>query len=82
MPNKETQWGYQTKLHILQVLLARHRKHGGYYAVKVLRKQMIVQRKEVHFLTYLTHPAPGAFVFTVKNPSCHFVSLAAEACDG
>ncbi|KAK5862322.1 hypothetical protein PBY51_017732 [Eleginops maclovinus] len=29
-----------------KVLLARHRKHGGYYAVKVLQKQMIVKRKE------------------------------------
>lgn len=31
----------------LQVLLARHRKQGGYYAVKVLQKQMIIKRKEV-----------------------------------
>ncbi|KAL7393783.1 hypothetical protein ABVT39_015917 [Epinephelus coioides] len=29
-----------------KVLLARHRKRGGYYAVKVLQKQMIVKRKE------------------------------------
>ncbi|XP_041650345.1 serine/threonine-protein kinase Sgk2b [Cheilinus undulatus] len=29
-----------------KVLLAKHRKHGGYYAVKVLQKQMIVKRKE------------------------------------
>lgn len=29
-----------------KVLLARHRKHGGYYAMKVLQKQMIVKRKE------------------------------------
>ncbi|KAG8010075.1 Serine/threonine-protein kinase Sgk1 [Nibea albiflora] len=28
------------------VLLARHRQYGGYYAVKVLQKQMIVKRKE------------------------------------
>ncbi|KAK1895691.1 Serine/threonine-protein kinase Sgk1 [Dissostichus eleginoides] len=30
-----------------KVLLARHRKDGGYYAVKVLQKQMIVKRNEV-----------------------------------
>ncbi|XP_037640621.1 serine/threonine-protein kinase Sgk2b isoform X1 [Sebastes umbrosus] len=29
-----------------KVLLARHRKHGGVYAVKVLQKQMIIKRKE------------------------------------
>ncbi|KAI9540460.1 Serine/threonine-protein kinase Sgk1 [Dissostichus eleginoides] len=29
-----------------KVLLARHRKDGGYYAVKVLQKQMIVKRNE------------------------------------
>uniref|UniRef100_A0A8C9X3D6 Serine/threonine-protein kinase sgk-1 n=1 Tax=Sander lucioperca TaxID=283035 RepID=A0A8C9X3D6_SANLU len=29
-----------------KVLLARHRKNKGYYAVKVLQKQMIVKRKE------------------------------------
>ncbi|KAF6739583.1 Serine/threonine-protein kinase Sgk1 [Oryzias melastigma] len=29
-----------------KVLLARHRKQGGYYAVKVLQKQMIIKRKE------------------------------------
>ncbi|CAJ1062206.1 serine/threonine-protein kinase Sgk2b [Xyrichtys novacula] len=29
-----------------KVLLAKHRKHGGYYAVKVLQKQMIIKRKE------------------------------------
>ncbi|XP_059194410.1 serine/threonine-protein kinase Sgk2b [Centropristis striata] len=29
-----------------KVLLARHRKDGGYYAVKVLQKQMIIKRKE------------------------------------
>ncbi|XP_060906571.1 serine/threonine-protein kinase Sgk2b [Labrus mixtus] len=29
-----------------KVLLAKDRKHGGYYAVKVLQKQMIVKRKE------------------------------------
>ncbi|XP_030606075.1 serine/threonine-protein kinase Sgk2b [Archocentrus centrarchus] len=29
-----------------KVLLARHRKQGRYYAVKVLQKQMIVKRKE------------------------------------
>ncbi|XP_074539515.1 serine/threonine-protein kinase Sgk2b [Halichoeres trimaculatus] len=29
-----------------KVLLAKHRKQGGYYAVKVLQKQMIVKRKE------------------------------------
>ncbi|XP_042345704.1 serine/threonine-protein kinase Sgk2b [Plectropomus leopardus] len=29
-----------------KVLLAKHRKHGGYYAVKVLQKQMIVKRRE------------------------------------
>lgn len=30
-----------------QVLLARHRKLGGYFAVKVLHKQAVVMRKEV-----------------------------------
>ncbi|XP_023118334.1 serine/threonine-protein kinase Sgk2b [Amphiprion ocellaris] len=29
-----------------KVLLAKHRKQGGYYAVKVLKKKMIVKRKE------------------------------------
>ncbi|TWW79236.1 serine/threonine-protein kinase Sgk2b isoform X1 [Takifugu flavidus] len=29
-----------------KVLLAKHRKHGRYYAVKVLQKEMIVKRKE------------------------------------
>ncbi|XP_029308229.1 serine/threonine-protein kinase Sgk2b [Cottoperca gobio] len=29
-----------------KVLLARHREQGGYYAVKVLQKQMIAKRKE------------------------------------
>lgn len=29
------------------MLLARHRKQGGYYAVKVLQKQAIVKHKEV-----------------------------------
>ncbi|XP_054477330.1 serine/threonine-protein kinase Sgk2b isoform X2 [Anoplopoma fimbria] len=29
-----------------KVLLARHKKHGGYYAVKVLQKQIIFKRKE------------------------------------
>uniref|UniRef100_A0A665WBE5 Serum/glucocorticoid regulated kinase 2b n=1 Tax=Echeneis naucrates TaxID=173247 RepID=A0A665WBE5_ECHNA len=33
-------------LKCLQVLLAKHKKQGGYYAVKVLQKQMIVKRKE------------------------------------
>lgn len=57
-------------LNILQVLLARHREQGGYYAVKVLQKQMIVKRKEVH---HLTHPSPAASVPPFMNPSFHFI---------
>lgn len=67
---------------IVQVLLARHRKHGGYYAVKVLQKQIIVKRREVHSLTYLIHPSPGPSACPFMIPSSHFLSLAAEARDG
>lgn len=67
---------------ILQVLLARHRKHGGYYAVKVLQKQMVVKRREVHYLTLFTCPSPGASVCPFMTLSFHCVLLAAEARDG
>lgn len=54
---------------ILQVLLARHRKHGGYYAVKVLQKQMIVKRREVNYLKLFTYPSPGASVCPLMSLS-------------
>lgn len=64
------------------MLLARHRKHGGYYAVKVLQKQMIVKRREVNDLKLFTYPSPGASVCPLMSLSFHCVLLAAEACDG
>lgn len=37
----------------LQVLLARNRKQGSYYAVKMLQKKVIIQRKEVTDLSVI-----------------------------
>nr|XP_061789624.1 serine/threonine-protein kinase Sgk1-like [Nerophis lumbriciformis] len=60
-----------------KVLLARHRKHGGYYAVKVLQKQTIVMRKEQQhvmversvLLKGLQHPFLVGLHYSFQTPN-------------
>ncbi|KAM9852105.1 serine/threonine-protein kinase Sgk2b [Aulostomus maculatus] len=66
-----------------KVLLARHRKHGGYYAVKVLQKQMIVKRKEQKhvmversvLLKGLQHPFLVGLHFSFQTPQMLYFVL-------
>ncbi|XP_026228578.1 serine/threonine-protein kinase Sgk2b isoform X2 [Anabas testudineus] len=65
-----------------KVLLARHRKQGGYYAVKVLQKQMIVKRKEKHVMVErsvlqkaLLHPFLVGLHFSFQTPNTLFFVL-------
>ncbi|XP_078143142.1 serine/threonine-protein kinase Sgk2b [Centroberyx gerrardi] len=60
-----------------KVLLARHRKSGGYYAMKVLQKQIIVKRKEQRhvmversvLLKGLQHPFLVGLHFSFQTPN-------------
>uniref|UniRef100_A0A7N6A5Z7 Serine/threonine-protein kinase sgk-1 n=1 Tax=Anabas testudineus TaxID=64144 RepID=A0A7N6A5Z7_ANATE len=66
-----------------KVLLARHRKQGGYYAVKVLQKQMIVKRKEQKHVMVersvlqkaLLHPFLVGLHFSFQTPNTLFFVL-------
>ncbi|XP_028983750.1 serine/threonine-protein kinase Sgk2b isoform X2 [Betta splendens] len=65
-----------------KVLLVRHREQGGYYAVKVLQKQMIVKRKEKHVMVErsvlqktLRHPFLVGLHFSFQTPSTLFFVL-------
>ncbi|XP_040899589.1 serine/threonine-protein kinase Sgk2b [Toxotes jaculatrix] len=66
-----------------KVLLARHRKQGGYYAVKVLQKQMIVKRKEQKhvmversvLLKGLQHPFLVGLHFSFQTPNMLYFVL-------
>ncbi|XP_070767367.1 serine/threonine-protein kinase Sgk2b [Enoplosus armatus] len=66
-----------------KVLLARHRKHGGFYAVKVLQKQMIVKRKEQRhvmversvLLKGLQHPFLVGLHFSFQTPNTLYFVL-------
>ncbi|XP_068180512.1 serine/threonine-protein kinase Sgk2b isoform X2 [Antennarius striatus] len=66
-----------------KVLLATHRKHGGYYAVKVLQKQMIVTRKEQRhvmaersvLLKGLQHPFLVGLHFSFQTPNMLYFVL-------
>ncbi|XP_067366786.1 serine/threonine-protein kinase Sgk2b isoform X2 [Channa argus] len=65
-----------------KVLLARHRKQGGYYAVKVLQKQTIVKRKEKHvmaersvLLKGLKHPFLVGLHFSFQTPNTLYFVL-------
>uniref|UniRef100_A0A673AT09 Serine/threonine-protein kinase sgk-1 n=1 Tax=Sphaeramia orbicularis TaxID=375764 RepID=A0A673AT09_9TELE len=66
-----------------KVLLARHRKHGGYYAVKVLQKQMIVKRKEQRHVMAersvlvkgLQHPFLVGLHFSFQTPNTLYFVL-------
>nr|XP_046255792.1 serine/threonine-protein kinase Sgk2b [Scatophagus argus] len=66
-----------------KVLLARHRKHGGYYAVKVLQKHMIVKRKEQRhvmversvLLKGLQHPFLVGLHFSFQTPNMLYFVL-------
>ncbi|XP_047455393.1 serine/threonine-protein kinase Sgk2b [Mugil cephalus] len=66
-----------------KVLLARHRKQGGYFAVKVLQKQMIVQRKEQRhvmversvLLKGLQHPFLVGLHFSFQTPNMLYFVL-------
>uniref|UniRef100_A0A3Q4AJA9 Serine/threonine-protein kinase sgk-1 n=1 Tax=Mola mola TaxID=94237 RepID=A0A3Q4AJA9_MOLML len=66
-----------------KVLLARHRKYGGYYAVKVLQKQMIVKRKEQRhvmversvLLKGLEHPFLVGLHFSFQTPNRLYLVL-------
>lgn len=66
-----------------KVLLARHRKHGGYYAVKVLQKQMVVKRREQRhvmvernvLLKGLQHPFLVGLHFSFQTPNMLFFVL-------
>lgn len=59
-----------------KVILARHRQQGGYYAVKVLQKKMIVKRKEQKhvmversvLLKGLQHPFLVGLHFSFQTP--------------
>ncbi|XP_013871101.1 serine/threonine-protein kinase Sgk2b [Austrofundulus limnaeus] len=59
-----------------KVLLARHRKQGGYYAVKVLQKQTIIKRREQRhvmversvLLKGLDHPFLVGLHFSFQTP--------------
>ncbi|XP_019126152.1 serine/threonine-protein kinase Sgk2b isoform X2 [Larimichthys crocea] len=66
-----------------KVLLARHRQYGGYYAVKVLQKQMIVKRKEQRhvmversvLLKGLQHPFLVGLHFSFQTPNTLYFVL-------
>ncbi|KAM4735714.1 serine/threonine-protein kinase Sgk2b [Anableps anableps] len=66
-----------------KVLLARHRKQGGYYAVKVLNKQMIIKRKEQRhvmversvLLKGLKHPFLVGLHFSFQTPKTLYFVL-------
>ncbi|CAK6960659.1 serine/threonine-protein kinase Sgk2b [Scomber scombrus] len=66
-----------------KVLLARHRKQGGYYAMKVLPKQMIVKRKEQKhvmversvLLKGLQHPFLVGLHFSFQTPNMLYFAL-------
>ncbi|XP_038146977.1 serine/threonine-protein kinase Sgk2b isoform X2 [Cyprinodon tularosa] len=66
-----------------KVLLARHRKQGGYYAVKVLDKQMIIQREEQRhvmvernvLLKGLKHPFLVGLHFSFQTPKTLYFVL-------
>ncbi|CAI5662393.1 unnamed protein product [Oreochromis niloticus] len=66
-----------------KVLLARHRKQGGVYAVKVLQKQLIVKRKEQKhvmversvLLKGLQHPFLVGLHFSFQTPNTLYFVL-------
>lgn len=66
-----------------KVLLARHRKEGGYYAVKVLDKQMIIKNKEERrvmversvLLKGLKHPFLVGLHFSFQTPKMLYFVL-------
>ncbi|XP_012704789.2 serine/threonine-protein kinase Sgk2b isoform X1 [Fundulus heteroclitus] len=66
-----------------KVLLARHRQQGGYYAVKVLDKQMIIRRKEQShvmversvLLKGLKHPFLVGLHFSFQTPKTLYFVL-------
>ncbi|XP_007556250.1 serine/threonine-protein kinase Sgk2b isoform X4 [Poecilia formosa] len=66
-----------------KVLLARHRKQGGYYAVKALDKQMIIKRKEQRhvmversvLLKGLKHPFLVGLHFSFQTPKTLYFVL-------
>ncbi|XP_076592412.1 serine/threonine-protein kinase Sgk2b [Chaetodon auriga] len=66
-----------------KVLLARHRKRGGYYAVKVLQKHMIVKRNEQKhvmversvLLKGLQHPFLVGLHFSFQTPNMLYFVL-------
>ncbi|XP_076009986.1 serine/threonine-protein kinase Sgk2b [Genypterus blacodes] len=66
-----------------KVLLARHRKRGSYYAVKVLQKQIIVNRKEQKhvmversvLLKGLQHPFLVGLHFSFQTPNTLYFVL-------
>ncbi|XP_053182517.1 serine/threonine-protein kinase Sgk2b [Scomber japonicus] len=66
-----------------KVLLARHRKQGGYYAMKILPKQMIVKRKEQKhvmversvLLKGLQHPFLVGLHFSFQTPNMLYFAL-------
>uniref|UniRef100_A0A3P8UKV7 Serine/threonine-protein kinase sgk-1 n=1 Tax=Cynoglossus semilaevis TaxID=244447 RepID=A0A3P8UKV7_CYNSE len=66
-----------------KVLLARHRKQGGYYAVKVLQKQAIVKHKEQRhvmsersvLLKGLQHPFLVGLHFSFQTPNMLYFVL-------
>uniref|UniRef100_A0A1A8S077 Serine/threonine-protein kinase sgk-1 n=2 Tax=Nothobranchius rachovii TaxID=451742 RepID=A0A1A8S077_9TELE len=66
-----------------KVLLARHRKQGDYYAVKVLQKQMIIKRREQKhvmvernvLLKGLQHPFLVGLHFSFQTPSALYFVL-------
>ncbi|XP_028327610.1 serine/threonine-protein kinase Sgk2b isoform X2 [Gouania willdenowi] len=65
-----------------KVLLAKHRKQGRYYAVKVLQKQFIIQRKEKHVMVErsvlmkgLQHPFLVGLHFSFQTPNTLYFVL-------
>ncbi|XP_041844309.1 serine/threonine-protein kinase Sgk2b isoform X2 [Melanotaenia boesemani] len=66
-----------------KVLLARHRKQGAYYAVKVLQKQMIIKRKEQRHVMVersvlvkgLQHPFLVGLHFSFQTPNTLYFVL-------
>ncbi|XP_072250409.1 serine/threonine-protein kinase Sgk2b [Leuresthes tenuis] len=66
-----------------KVLLAKHREQGGYYAVKVLQKQMIIKRREQQhvmversvLLKGLQHPFLVGLHFSFQTPNTLYFVL-------
>nr|XP_057940863.1 serine/threonine-protein kinase Sgk2b [Doryrhamphus excisus] len=66
-----------------KVLLARHRQHGGYYAIKALHKHTIVKRKEQQhvmversvLLKGLQHPFLVGLHFSFQTPNMLYFVL-------